>query len=142
MNTFYDFLITEWLWSITWGVYHAPLVLTFMLILFRKMGGLRWGSTFFNAIGSLVFALFVYGFVIAWLVPDVQIDYTTVQDTLQVPSSWWASIYLGLIYAVLQIVFLMLVSLVYTSNRARLIVIVALSNFLAATAAYLLSPTL
>lgn len=137
-----DFLITEWLWSVTWGVYHVPFLLAFMIILLKRVGRMRWIPTLMNAIGSLVFALFVYGFIIAWLVPDAQIDYTTAQERIQVPSSWWASMYLGFIYALLQIFFFMLVSLVYTSNRARLIVIVAISNFVAAVAAYLLAPTL
>ena len=142
MNTIYDFLITEWLWSVTWGVYHVPFVLAFMIILLKRVGHMRWVSTLMNAVGSLLFTLFVYGFVIAWLVPDAQLDYTTAQEALEVPSSWWASMYLGSIYALLQTVFFMLVSLVYPSNRFRLIVIVATSNFLAAIAAYLLAPTL
>ncbi|MFI5332702.1 MAG: hypothetical protein ACHQVS_01225 [Candidatus Babeliales bacterium] len=142
MNTFCDFLITEWLWSVTWGFYHILFLLLFMVMLLKRVGRMSWIPTLVNAVGSIIFAWFIYGFIIAWLVPDTQIDYTIAQERIQVPSSWWASMYLGFIYAVLQILFFMLLSLVYTSNRARLIVIVAVSNFLAAVIAYLLAPTL
>ena len=142
MNTFSDFLITQWLWSVTWGVYHVPLVLILMMVLFKKMGRLRWLPTLIFSISSLLFALFTYGFVVAWLVPEVPLDYAAAQNSIEVPSSWWASMYLGVIYAVLQTLFLLFISLFYTVNRPRLIVIVALSNFLAAIAAYLLVPAL
>lgn len=134
-----QFFISEWLWSVTWGVYHnffAILLLLFLLKLFLRI-------SFVSAVLLSVFAqlfsfLFYTLFVVGFLMFILGIEYDMMASSILLPGPLHACLLLGLIYAVLQIFFFYIVRFYYTLPLLRVSVLVVISNALAALLTYLL----
>ncbi|MDZ4130303.1 MAG: hypothetical protein U1E02_39975 [Hydrogenophaga sp.] len=122
-----QWLLAEWLWSMTWGFYHVPLATLSMVFLFHFYMKMSVRVATWQAIKASFFALVVYTlyvpvFLIYWL--GLATDW--VADPMP------ASLYLGFIYGALQSSFFWLQSTWSPINMRRVLVVVALSNFAAA----------
>lgn len=102
------FLLSEWIWSVTWGVYIIPFSIAILFFL------LKWVEQF-NAIRSLLitlaahlFSILIFaGFVIGILIFIVRLEYVPPQEGYYQEgcNSLNVTLYVGLIYAFLQALF-------------------------------------
>ncbi|PKN03533.1 hypothetical protein CVU75_01720 [Candidatus Dependentiae bacterium HGW-Dependentiae-1] len=122
-----QWLLAEWLWSMTWGLYHVPLATLCMIFLFRfymkmSLRGALWQSLKASFFALVIYTLYVPAFLIYW--SGLETDW--VADPMP------AALYLGFIYGVLQSSFFWLQSLWFPMDMQRVLIVVALSNFIAA----------
>ena len=130
-----SFILDEWLYSISWGVYHVPINIFIMLFLFKGVMGLRmipavFLSLFSNITAMVVFALFAMS--VAHFV-DI-ISYARTPQELYNPFA--IAFGLGVIYATLQSLLFFIISCKYTFKLRFAITVAFLSNLLTALCVY------
>lgn len=130
-----EFLHSEWIWSITYGLYHVPVTIFIMLLC------IKWAermhvisalglSLIANLFSVLVFNVFVIGVLIILLNFTYDLPYDVYVIHI-VPLR--AGLYLGAIYTFIQIVFFALLQFWNRKiNVIRLSLISLLSNCLTA----------
>lgn len=138
-----NFILGEWLWNVTWGLYHLPICFLLMCLMFNWL--LRWSivpSVLF-AFGAHVYAFVLYtGFTVGVLMYLFGMSYDPmVKPQLGAVNLWHASLYLGIIYAVLQTTFFMLVHVWYKLALVPTILAVIACNLATAYVVYKLLPT-
>lgn len=142
LNSIAEFFLSEWLWSMTLGVYQAPLATLFMVILVKMFNRIGWLSTIALSIASnflavMIFALLVIGVVIygmSYTYSDVQLNSYHGAISFMVPFM------LGMIYAALQIPFFMLMRRWYKFSLMRIYFVAIFAHTLAAALVYSLLP--
>ena len=71
-----DFFLSEWLWSITWGLYHVPINIFVMLFIFKRYTKANVVRAMVAAFCANIFSLSVFtAFVVGVLVKFVGIEY-------------------------------------------------------------------
>ena len=133
-----DFLLSEWLWNVTWGWYHVPVNLFMMLFLLKFFGRLRIMPAVLLSVFSQIFSFLMFSAsVIIWPMYILGIKF--------VPYDCYAHeaahpllicLSLGAIYFVFHILFFMLVSPFYKLNMRLLVLIALVGNGLSAFLVY------
>lgn len=139
-----NFLISEWIWALSWGSYQMSISLFLMVLLMRvsmRVGWLR--ALLLSFVAQLfcfvVFSLFVFGF----LVTIFNVTYSPSVDIQErTYTVLKASLSLGLIFTFLQILFFRILSKVYHTHYYQIISVVFISNMIAAFCASWLVPDL
>lgn len=137
-----NFFIDQWLWNITWDWYHIPIDILFMVIFFKFFLRLNIVASVLIALSSTITAFVVYtGFVIGVLMylfnfryHEVFQSYTMVADPLH------ACLYVGIIYTILQSIFISVLHNYYPVPRIKMIIVISISNLLTVGMVYLVVP--
>jgi hypothetical protein len=141
LNNSAHFLLSEWIWSITWGIYMLPFSTLILFVL------LRWVERI-HAVRALLVTLAAHicawvcltGFVVGILIFTFQIEYVP-DDTIyheELCSLLYTSLYLGLIYTLLESLFFFIIRKKVDINIFRVIALIIMSNCLAALCVYVL----
>src|SRR5438105_1453586 len=103
-----DFFIAEWLWSITWGWYHLPLNFFLMWFLLKRLCNINTKFAFFASLAAHIYSVVLFGLCVVWLLMPLTGGYDPLIKP-NVASPAHSCFYLGLIYAVLEFSFFMLI---------------------------------
>jgi hypothetical protein len=125
-----DFLISQWMWGVTWGIYHVFLSAVFMTILLKIVMRIKIIKALILSVTAHVFAVAIYSFVVIFfLMPLIDSDFYMSPQTGPI-NPGRVTLYLGLIYSVLQLLFFMVVQ--RNLRLIQLITVILISNCLAA----------
>lgn len=133
-----SFILDEWLYSISHGVYHVLINVFVMLFFFKVVISLRMIPAVFltlivNIIAGVVFALFAMA-----MVYYIPVDkYAHTQQELY--SSLVMAFGLGTMYAVIQSILFVIISRIYHLNMHYAIIVAFISNAISALCVYALS---
>lgn len=131
ITTLNNFLLSEWLWSITWGIYHIPVTIILMTFLFKTCLRMKLKRAFlFSASAQISSGLLLTSFVAGFLIYFLKIQYSP--EPNQMPNQFLVCIYLGLIYTILQAIFFTILSFFYTFPLRRALWLTLISNMLGA----------
>jgi hypothetical protein len=126
-------LISEWIWGLTWVFYHNFINVLIVLLLLKLFLGIRMVSAvWLSCCAQLITFLFFNIFVIGVLVLGFEFEYDAFQGWVYIPDKFYATFFLGLIYAFLQSLFFLLVNRYYKLHLSWVFVIVLISNSLTA----------
>ncbi len=138
-----DFLLAQWLWGMTWGFYHIPFTIIIMTFLIKK--SLKWTvlqSTTFSLMINLA-SLAAYTFGVIGIINYTQGPAHDLHcQGFGMVSAFKASIFLGLTYTVLDVIFFYLLSFFFKFGLRAMVSIALLSNGLSALIVYLMQPLL
>lgn len=131
------FFLSEWIWSVTWDTYHIPFNIIITLVLLKFFLRVNMVPAVFMAIISQFFAFFMLSlctFGAMYLIgvgggPD---------SFAYVPQPLYATLFLGLLYATLQIIFFACTKSHYRVPLSAIAVIVIISNNLTVLVTWLL----
>lgn len=128
-----DFLLSEWLWSITWDWYHVPVTIVISCILFKLALRLNIIPAVLIAVMANIYSFIVFSlFSFIFLYYFFGVSFTPEQTSAMVAAPLHACIYLGLIYAIIQMSAFALVKIWYKINYWEMVSLAFLSNLLAA----------
>lgn len=136
------FLLNQWLWTITWGIYHIPLNIFFMYVLLRISSNEGKLHLLLLTIGANVFSAFIYSaFVVGVLVFGCGMQYLPNQcPVMSLLTRLHASLSMGVMYAVIQSSFFLLIPRKYSLYWLQVLGFAILSNVLAGFMVYKMSP--
>jgi hypothetical protein len=121
------FFISEWIWSVTWDAYHIPFNIIITLILLKFFLRIHMVRAVCMAIFSQIFAFFVLS--VCAVIAMYSVGLGGGPETFMVvPKPLYATLYLGLLYALLQIIFFACTQFRYKNQFSTLAVIVLISN--------------
>lgn len=121
-----QWLLSEWIWSMTWGIYHVPLATLCMILLFHFYMKMTFYKAFWVSLMASIFAIVVYTvYVPLFLIYGLGLATDWVADPFP------AAFYLGIIYGFLQSSFFWLRSNWYPVDMQRVLVVISLSNLIA-----------
>lgn len=127
-----DFLVSQWVWAVTWGIYHVFLSALFMLLLLRIVLGMKWLRALMYTATAHVFAIAIFSFVvIICLMPFIDSDFYMIAGPAKI-NPGRVTLYLGLIYSLLELAFFMLVANRSKLPFIKLLTVILISNCLAA----------
>jgi hypothetical protein len=130
-----NFCIDELLWMLSWGWYQLALGICFMWFLYIFIGRMKIIPALILTLGAYAFAIVVYfSFVAGLFVNYLQWRFVA-GGVPHVFGPLYASLFLGLIYSVLQLLFYCIISYWRNVFVARLFVFSLLSNIAAALVA-------
>ena len=130
-----SFCVDELLWMLSWGWYQLALGICFMWLLYVFIGRMKMIPALVLTLGAYAFAMVVYfSFVAGFFVNYLQWQFVA-GGTPRVFGPLYASLFLGLIYSVLQLLFYFIISYWRNIFVARLFVFSLLSNIAAALVA-------
>lgn len=131
------FILSQWLWSVTWGVHHVPFNIVMSIILFKVFLGMNIVPSVLLALVSQIVACITLGlvaFVAMW-----HIGIGGGPETFSyVPQPLHATLFLGLIYALFQILFFISIQKRYKLPIKSIIFATVISNNLAVLISWLL----
>lgn len=137
-----ELLVSEWLWSVTFGFYHLPINIFIMIFFFKFFMGMRiipavLLSFFSNIFSWIILSLFVLG------VPVYLFKIGFDTSTTQTLSSIMAvSLVLGGLYALVQSLMFVVLDKRMNFDIHRAIAVALMSNGLTALMSYALVPNL
>jgi len=137
-----SFLLSQFLWAMTFGFYHVLFSFVAMFLLLKLWERLPFISSFLLTLFAHIVSVSFLMVVVKLGVIDV-LQYQYVPDHPCVPhyNPWYACLALGLTYAVLQSCFLLVLSMHYTwLDRWRTLFIVVMSNLMSSIVVYKLLP--
>lgn len=133
-ETISQFLLSEWLWNSTFGWYQQPLNFLLMALILRYVAGMHIISSVMVSFGATITSYLIFSMlVVGGLVGIFHVDYPL---TAQPPSMIYAALYLGLIYAGLQIMLCLAIRPWYKMRIPVVVCTVLVSNVLAALLTY------
>lgn len=131
------FFLSEWIWSVTWDTYHIPFNIIITLILLKFFLRINMVPAVCMAIFSQFFAFFILS--LCTLGAMYLIGAGGGPDSFAyVPRPLYATLFLGLVYAVLQILFFTCTKSHYRVPLSTIAVIVIISNNLTVLVTWLL----
>lgn len=137
-----SFFLSEWLWGITWGIYAVPLAMVNMLILVRLYTRTQFGTALLIALSGPLIAFFIFNILILTiLIHGLGFEYAqTDQKTCE--NVFVIYLWLGLIYASFQSIYLKILSKYHTGiiNMQMLYMLSYTAHIVAAWMSYLLLP--
>lgn len=143
LNSLGQFFLTQWLWSVTWGMYHALFAFLFMAILLRYFLRINFLRSCTLSLGAQVWSLLLYSlFVIGILIIAVELRYVpeSLEPIDKDTNFFVVAFNLGMIYSALQMLFFVLVNRWSSLNVRIAFLLSIISNVLAAWAIYVLLP--
>lgn len=133
------FFLSEWIWSITWGMYHIPCNMILMLFFFKFFLRIGMVPTVLMVVSSHLVAFFLYSlFVVGGLIYGVGLQYGPEVGSSMVPTPLFACLFLGIIYAALQGLCFVVINRFYHFHVSWALVLAVVSNLLTALVVYLL----
>lgn len=130
-----QFLLSEWIWSVTFALGMVPIAIVLMFILFWAVERYSMLKAFMLSLVAQVFALSIFSsIVIGLLVKLLGVEMLADQAVL---GPLAASLSLALIYTILEGCFFWIVSTYSSVYMARALLIAAFSNVMAALLIYL-----
>ena len=137
LNKIGDFLLSEWLWSMTFAWSYFVIVffmLWFLLYLIKKTSFfyaclLSFLATISSFIVFLIIVVGIFFHLLQWWYVPQEYSVTT--------TPFFANFYLAIIYATLQSIFLYSTHTLFRLTTDKLLLIIYLSNGLAAYISYL-----
>lgn len=137
-----DFFLSEWIWSITWGMYHIPINLVVMFILSKLTLRVANIPLLMMIIGAHLFGIVLFSACVLGLLGfSLGINYLPTDSAYgQSYNVLNASLALGCIYGVLQSIFFRLLSYHYELPLGYLVIITLLSNMISAQLVYTIFP--
>ena len=121
------FILSEWIWSVTWDTYHIPFNIIITLLLLKFFLRINMVQSVGMAIFSQIFAFL--GLSICTLGSMYLIGLGGGPESFAVvPTPLYATLFLGLLYALFQIIFFAFTRRRYNISFATLSVIVIISN--------------
>jgi len=138
IQTIEYFFLNTWLWGMTWGISHVPINIIVMFALFKFIGRLKIMTAILFAFFSMVFGSALYTLIVSFFVFVVKLQFIPLDITYGTEYSNFllASIYLGLIYSVLQMIFFLMVNKFYEINLRIITLIVFVSNIISSLLVY------
>lgn len=135
-TTIGNFILSEWIWSVTRGIYHIPWNIIIMIILLKFFLRINMVSTVFLSIGAQLFStialtIITLGTMLLLGKGSGPESYT------HIPTPIHAFIYLGIIYAALQTIFFTIFAQKHAVRLSWMIVIAMISNNLTVLLNYL-----
>lgn len=122
-----QWLLVEWIWNVTWGFYHVPIVVLSMVCILRWYMRYSYSKALFLSLMSALCAIGVYTlYVPVILISVVGLTTDWVADPLP------ASLYLAIIYTFLQSCFVWFWNIWRPIDMQRVIIAIAVSNVIAA----------
>lgn len=134
-----DFILSEWLWNITWDWYHIPLSFLFMTLLLRIMMRINIIPAVLISFCVQLYTFGVHIGLIGFLiyVLDVPFDPAALAG---LQTSLSACFNVALVNVLLQGLFFLILNMFYKLNFGLAITVVVLSNMLSAYISNLLLP--
>lgn len=127
------FFLSEWLWSVTRGGYHAPINIFVMIGVCIFILRQKTVPSVLLAVSANLFSFFLFTGIVYYF----NIDYIPGHDdTYVVKGLLLSCMYLGAIYAALQTVYLFGLRMLFSMNLPPLILMVWASNFITAFIMY------
>jgi hypothetical protein len=136
LSTVGNFLLSEWLWSVTFAWSYAGLNLITSTIVIRYIVGAKLLRACVLAILANSFSWFMYWMVIGYMMVHYLQWWAISRDTVMILDPLWANGYLAMIHTFLQIIFFYGVSLYYNIPMKQLLVGTFMSNGLAVLLSY------
>jgi hypothetical protein len=121
------FFLSEWIWSVTWDVYHVPFNIIITLILLKFFLRINMVRAVCLAIFSQLFAFLVLSICAMGAMYIIGIGGGP-DSFMVVPKPLYATVFLGLLYALLQTIFFMCIYFRHKIPLSYLAVIVLISN--------------
>lgn len=138
LTTAANFLLSQWLWNVTWGWYHIPVNIFVMMILLKFFGYLRIMPAVLLAFFSQIFSFIVLTAVVL-LGPvfcmGLQFQFYDCY-AVQALNPLTISLSLGALYFVFQVLFFVIVNAFYSLNLRLLTLIALVGNFITALLVY------
>jgi hypothetical protein len=128
-----QFLLSEWLWSITSGGYHTPINIFVMIGITIFILRQKTVPSVLLAVSANIFSFLLFTGIIKLL----NIDYVPEHDDVYVVKDLlWRCVHLGFIYSMLQMLYLAILRVFFTFNMRPLIWMVWVSNLITAWIMY------
>jgi len=125
--------LSEWLWSVTSGGYHAPISMFVMIGVSIFIMRRKTVPSVLLAVSASVFSFFVFAAIIYYL----NIEYIPEHDNVYVVKDLlWRCMYLGFTYSILQSLYIMGLRIFFIFNVRPLITMVWASNVITAWIMY------
>lgn len=136
------FLLNQWLWTITWGIYHIPLNIFFMYVLLRITNNMGKLHLFLLTVGANFFSAILYSaFVVGVLVFGCGMQYLPNQcPVMSLITRLQASLSMGVMYALIQSGFFLLIPRKYSIYWLHALGFAILSNLLTGLMVYKMLP--
>ncbi len=129
LNVIGDFLLDKWLWSVTWGWNQIILCLILMwmsLVFFGRKGSV---AALILTISSFLFAFVVYSALIVGIfIYLFEWKFVALTEEYVVLNVLSVSVWLGIIYSILQGIFFLILSKLYRLALLRILLITIFSN--------------
>ncbi len=135
-NMIGNFILSEWIWSVTWGIYHIPWNIIIMIILLKFFLRINMVSAVFLSIGAQLFATAALTIITVGTMLLLGKGGGP-ENYVNTPTPIHAFISLGLIYAVLQSIFFTMFGRTHAIKLSWMIVIAIISNNLTVLLNYL-----
>lgn len=137
------FLLSQWLWNITWGIYHIPLNIFFMYVLLCITHHAPRLHLFLLTFSANIFSFIVYSaFVVGVLIFGCGIQYFPHQcPVMSSITRLQASLFMGVIYSIIQSGFFLFVPRKYSIYWVHALGFAILSNLLAGMMVYKMLPS-
>lgn len=133
-----QFFISEWLWSVTWGISHNIINILLMLFLCKFFLRIPIISAVLLSFFAQLFAFSLYtAFVVGVLMFVFGLEYDVTASSMLLPGPLYACLFLGVIYAFLQMIFFFLIRFYYKIPCIRISVMSLISNLLTALLVYI-----
>ena len=124
-----QFFLSEWLWAFTRGGYHAPINIFVMIALCIFILRQKTVPAVLLSVSANLFAFFVFMGIGYFL----KVDFVPEHDNTYVIQSLLVSCFsLGVIYATLQTLYIMLLRTMFSMNVPPLIIMAWISNIITA----------
>jgi hypothetical protein len=127
LNTCAQFILSEWIWSVTWDMYHIPFNIIVMLLLLKFFLRIDMVYAVCMAIFSQFFAFFVFSICSLGAMYLIGVGGGPESYTV-VPKPLHATLLLGMLYSVLQIMFFAWRHSRYKVSFSTLVALVIMSN--------------
>ena len=127
MYTWAQFILSEWIWSVTWDMYHIPFNIIVMILLFKFFLRIDMVRAVCMAMFSQFFAFLLFSLCALMAMNLIGVGGGPESYTV-VPKPLYATLLLGLVYAVLQIIFFACTRLRYQVAFSTLVALVIISN--------------
>jgi len=135
-----SFILDEWLYSISWGMYHIPINIFVMLFFFKCVMGMRMILAVFLSLLSTLVAMVAFSIIGMSIAHFVDIEeYARTPQDLYHP--FVISFGLAGIYAGLQSLLFFMLSRYYSFRLSHAITVAVLSNIITALCVYSLPVT-
>ena len=137
LNKIGDFLLSEWLWSMTfaWSYFVIAFFILWLLLYFIKK------TSFFLAcllsLLAMIFSFIVFLIVVIGIFFHLLQWWYVPQEYSMATTPFFANFYLAILYAGLQSIFFYSIHTLFRLTKDKLLLIIYLSNGLAAYISYL-----
>ncbi|MFC1845568.1 hypothetical protein ACFLX2_00395 [Candidatus Dependentiae bacterium] len=133
-----DFILSEWLWNVTWGWYHIPVNIFVLLFLLKFFGGVRIVPAVLISVFSQIFSFFFFSAIVVvgpmYAFGLKFVPYDCYAHTPTHPLVICFS--LGGIYFILHLAFFAIVNTFYAINLKLMTLIAIVANILSALLVY------